>query len=166
MKKQLLTAGIMSAVGLAGITGASMAFADDNSSTNNSPMSGMVTAIADKFKLNKDDVQKVFDEQHSKMEQEHEQRVKDELATLVKDGKLTQEQADKLAAKRAELEKERQANRTNNQQKSRDDMKKEMDTKRSELETWAKDNGIDSQYLRFVMGRGGHGGGEHGGPKG
>jgi hypothetical protein len=41
-------------------------------------------------------------------------------------------------------------------------MKTEMDAKRTALETWAKENGIDSQYLRYVFG--GHHG--HGGPGG
>jgi hypothetical protein len=43
-------------------------------------------------------------------------------------------------------------------------MKTEMDAKRTALEAWAKENGIDTTYLRYVFGGGpGHG---HGGPGG
>ncbi len=159
MKKHVLAAGIASTIGLAGLAGVGIVSAAETTSSSN-PMSGLVSAIASKFNLNKDDVQKVFDEQHQAMEQERNNEVKNEIAQLVKDGKLTQDQADKLLAKRTELEKEREANRTNNQRPSKDD----LDKKRTEFETWAKDNGIDTSYLRYVMGHGGRGG--HGGPEG
>ena len=155
MKKHLVVAGIATAVGITGLTGIGVAnAATDTSSTN--PMSSLVDAIATKFNLSKSDVQKVFDEQHTKMEADREARIKDEVAQLVTDGKLTQDQADKINAKRAELEKEREAAKSSDSTKTRAEMKSERDAKRTELETWAKDNGIDSAYLRYVFG-GGHG---------
>ena len=93
-----------------------------------------------------------------KMEAERETQVKADVAQLVTDGKITQAQADKINAKRAELQKEREANKDTT--KTREEMKTEMDAKKTELEQWAKDNGINTDYLRYVMG-GGHG---HGGP--
>lgn len=163
MKKNLIIASAATAVGLAGLTGAGFAYAATNTANNTNPMDSLVSAVATKFNLNKDEVQKVFDEQHTAMEQERENEIKDELAQAVKDGKLTQAQSDAITAKRAELQKEREANRTSDQSKSRDEMKSAMDTKRTELEAWAKEQGIDTQYLRFVFGHGGRG---HGGPDG
>ncbi|HEY1085749.1 MAG TPA: hypothetical protein VGE34_03435 [Candidatus Saccharimonadales bacterium] len=155
MKKSLLAAGVVTAIGLTGVAGAATYAA---SSTQADPMSGLVGAIASKFNLDKSEVQKVFDEQRSQMETERENEIKDELAQLVKDGKLTQAQADKITAKREELKKEREANRTSGEKPSKSDMKKNMEARKTALEKWAKENGIDSQYLRYVFGGGHHGG--------
>jgi uncharacterized protein (DUF305 family) len=160
MRKQLLVAGIATAVGITGLTGVGIASAATNAAT--SPMSGLVEAISTKFNLNKTDVQAVFDEQRTKMQAEREAEVKQEVAQLVTDGKLTQDQADKINAKRAELQKAREAAMTAGETKTREERKSEVDAKRTELETWATDNGIDTEYLRFVMGHGGRG---HGGPR-
>ena len=167
MKKQLIIAGVVASTSIAGLAGVQIANAVTNSSDGDAdPMSSLVNALATKFKLNKADVQKVVDEQHAKMQAEREQRVKDQVSALVTDGKLTQAQADKINTKRAELDKEREANRTAGQnltaeqrQAKRQEMQTKMETKKAELTTWLKDNGIDEQYAYLLMGgRGGHGG--------
>lgn len=154
MRKQLITAGIVTTIGLAGVTGVGMASAMTNTSGTD-PFTNLVDAISTKFNLNKDEVQKVFDEQRTAMQAERETKVKEEVAQLVTDGKITQAQADAINAKRAELQKEREAAKSSPDTKTRAEMKSEMDARRTELETWAKDNGISTDYLRYVMGHGG-----------
>lgn len=156
--KKLVVAGTVVAVSLAGLAGGA-AYATTNSTSGTDPMSGLASAIATKFNLNKDDVQKVVDEQRTQMQAQRDQEVKDQVAQLVKDGKLTQAQADKINANRAELEKEREANRTSEQNLTDEQRKAKMDEHKTALDTWLKDNGIDSQYAYLLMGgRGGHGG--------
>jgi hypothetical protein len=75
---------------------------------------------------------------------------------------LTQAQADKINAKRAELVKEREANRTSEQNLTDAQRKTKMEERKTALDTWFKDNNIDSQYVYLLMG--GHGG--RGGPDG
>jgi len=162
MRKQLIAAGIATAVGVTGLVGVNVVNAATDTSSSTNPMSSLVDAIASKFSLNKDDVQAVFDEQRDKMEAEREAEAKQEVAQLVTDGKLTQEQADKINAKRAELKAEREAAKDSNDDKTREEMKDAMKSRRDELKQWASDNDIDEQYLRYVMG-GGHGHGP-GGP--
>ena len=158
MKKHLLAVGAATTLGLAGIAGIGIASATSNT-TGTDPMSNLVSAIATKFNLKQSDVQAVFDEQHTQMEQQRETEVKDKLAQLVKDGKLTQAQSDAITAKRAEIKKEMDANRTNGTKPTKAD----MDAKKTALEAWAKQQGIDTQYLHLVMGGpGGHRGGSDG----
>lgn len=165
MKKSLIAASVAAAIGTAGLVGVTAANAATTTSTTN-PMSSLVEALASKFNLNKTDVQAVFDAQRTKMEAERETQVKADVAQLVTDGKITQAQADKINAKRAELQKEREANKDAASTKTREEMKTEMDAKRAELEKWATDNGISTDYLRYVMGGGhGHGGSGFGGEK-
>jgi Skp family chaperone for outer membrane proteins len=164
MKKMLAAAGIATVIGATGLTSVGIVNAASTTNTSTDPMSSLVDAIASKFNLSKSDVQSVFDAQRTEMEAQHETKVKAKVAQLVTDGKLTQDQADKINAKRAELQKEREANKTTDQSKTREEMKTEMDAKRTTLEAWAKENGIDTTYLRYVFGGGpGHG---HGGPGG
>ena len=160
MKKQLAIAGIVAGITTAGITGVGIANAASTTTNSTNPMSSLVDAIASKFNLNKSDVQAVFDQQRTQMEANREAEVKKEVAQLVTDGKITQAQADAINAKRAEVQKEREANKDTT--KTREEMKSQMDVKRTELEQWAKDNGISTDYLRYVMG----GGRGHGGPGG
>ena len=161
MRKQIVAAGIATAVGVTGLTGFTVANAATDTSSQ-SPMSGLVEAISTKFNLNKDEVQAVFDAERAEMQAKRESDVKAEIAQLVTDKKITQEQADKLNTKRAELQKDREAAKGENSETSREERKTAMDAKRAELETWAKENEIDTQYLKYVMG-GGHG---CGGPEG
>ena len=165
MKKQFVAAAVATTVGLAGLgAGVANAATSDASSTN--PMSSLVDALSTKFNLDKTQVQAVFDEQKTMREAEREQEVKDELTQLFKDGKLTQAQSDSITAKRAELQKEREANKESFKDKTAAERKTARETKRTELETWAKDNGIDTQYLKYVFGHGPGGRGHHGGPRG
>ena len=158
--KKVIIASSIAALGVTGLAGGAV-FATANSTSGTDPMSGLVSAIATKFNLKKDDVQKVFDEQRTQMETQREQEVKDQVAQLVKDGKLTQAQADKINAKRAELVKEREANRTSEQNLTDAQRKTRMEERKTTLDTWLKDNSIDSQYAYLLMGgRGGSDGGK------
>lgn len=161
MKKHLVAIGIASTVGLAGVAGVGMANA---ATERTNPQDGLISAIASKFSLKKDDIQKVFDEQRTAHEKERETKINEELAQLIKDGKLTQAQVDALKAKRSELQKEREASRDEVKDKTRDEVKAKMDAKRTELENWASSQGIDNTYLRYIFG-GGHGMGGPGDPR-
>ncbi len=158
MKKQLIAAGIVAATGIAGMSSVGVANAQANAPSNTQhPMNSLVEAIASKFNLTTDDVQQVFDEQRSQMQEERETAIKEKIAGLVGDGKLTREQADKINAKRAELQAEREANRSNGQSLSRSERKAKMEEHKTELDAWLKSNNIDVTYAYLLMGAHGHG---------
>lgn len=161
MKKQLITLGAIAAIGTAGLVGVASASAESGSKAT-SPMNSLVKAIASKFSLKEADVQAVVDANHTAMEQQREADVKNEIAQLVKDGKLTQAQADAVNAKRSELEKQREANRSSDQNLTEAERKTKMNEHKTALDQWMKDNGIDGQYIRLLMGGRGHGHGGHG----
>jgi septal ring factor EnvC (AmiA/AmiB activator) len=165
MRKQVVIASLAAVIGATGLTGIGVVSAATDTSYSSNSMTGLVDAVASKFNVNKADVQAVFDEQRDKMEAKRTEQVKTDVAQLVKDGKLTQTQADALLKKRDELQAEREAAKRSitETDKTSDQRQAEMDAKRTELETWAKEQGIDRQYLRFVMG-GGRAHGMGGGP--
>lgn len=162
MKKHFLAAASIATIGIAGLGAGVAHAATNNSAASNEPMSNLVNALSAKFNLNKSDVQQVFDEQKTKMEVDHEQSMKDKVAKLVTDGKITQTQADAINAKRAELEKTREANHDSFKSMTADQRKSAREKQKADLEAWAKQNNIDTQYLHLVVG----GGRGHGGPGG
>jgi len=166
--------------------GLSAAYAATDSGKSD-PMSGLVSAIAQKFNLSEADVQTVFDEQRTKMEAEqeanraqmeaeHQAKFETKLSELVTAGKLTQAQANAIKAKKAELQAKMESakqtrrtqmqnmkNMTQEQRKAAMEARKtEMETQRTALQQWAKDNGISEEYMYLVNMGGGLGMGGHG----
>lgn len=157
-KKILLTIAAVSIVG-AGLLTSTTVFAQ-NTAEGQNPMTSLATKIADKFGLKKEDVQAVFDAERQERQKEMETRYEDELSQAVKDGKLTENQKSLIIAKQKELNSNRQTTMENMKNKTGDERKAAMKKERTDLETWAKENGIDIKYMRggFGMSHKGPGG--------
>lgn len=147
LKKSLLAVGAASAIGLASAAGVVSAAANTSARTD------LVDKIAQRFSLNRDDVQKVFDENRATHEAEMQQNMQDRLTQAVKDGKITEDQKAKILAKADEMK----TFMDTLKDKTAEERKTAMENKRNELEQWAKDNNIPIQYVRFLHGPRGHG---------
>ena len=160
IKKSLIVAGATLAVGtsvLGGIGAVSAASSTTGPDT-------LVEKIASKFNLNKDEVKAVFDENRTEMEASHKAKVEEKLTQAVTDGKITEDQKAKIIAKAEELKTQRDAERDSMKDKTDEERKALMEQHRTELEKWATDNGIPTEYLRFAGPGGGHGPRGMGGP--
>jgi hypothetical protein len=149
VKKSLMAAAAIASIGTVA----------ENNDSKTDPMSSLVDKIANRFNLNKADVQKVFDEERSTRQAEREAKISERLQKLVDEGTITADQKTKIEAKLKELKSEREANRDAFKNLSAEERKSKMEAKRTELENWAKENGIDLTKLMgiFMGGRGGHG---------
>lgn len=173
VRKTLVAAGAATAIGAATMVGVAQAATTTDSGS-------LVDKISQRFNVDKAEVQKVFDEEHSERKAKMEQRYEERLTQAVKDGKLTEDQKSKLLAKhkelKAEMEKKhesREAERGSMSSKTQEERealmeerKAEMDKQKSEIEAWEKANGIPTGYLGFGMHMKGGGPGGHGGPGG
>jgi hypothetical protein len=159
-KKILLTAAALAIVGTTLMT-AQHAFAQTSDTTTN-PMSSLVDKLATKFGLEKSQVQAVFDEERAAHQAEMRAKEEERLNTLVSEGKITQAQKQLIISKRQEMETQRESERESMQNMTAEERQAAMEAKRTALEQWATQNGIDSKYLK-AFGRGGHGmrGGMH-----
>ncbi|MBI4130246.1 hypothetical protein HY468_02945 [Candidatus Roizmanbacteria bacterium] len=132
----------------------SNAFAQ-NATVNTYPT--IVQKLVDRFGLNAEEVQQVFDEErdehHAKMQEMMESR----LTEAVTNGELTEEQKQLILQKQEEMQTEREQNREVFQNMTDEERRTAMEEKHDELEAWAKSNGIDLQYLMFQMKAGGFG---------
>lgn len=132
-KKAILATSLASAALASTLIVGGVAFAQ----TSNAQPGGLAQAIASKFNLNKDDVQKVIDQQH-------QDRLKQHLDKLVQDGKITSDQEAKIIAKLEEMKPKMEAARQISDQAER---KKALDALRNEMQQWEEDNGIPAGVM-------------------
>ena len=144
MNKKYFLYAIIPALVLASIGG--VAVYAQNATGNNS-MQDLVAKIAQRFNLNQNDVQAVFDEQKTEMHANMQTKFAEKLSQAVTDGKITQAEADAITAKREELQVKR-PNMANGEKPS----KELMQAHQTELKQWVTDNNIPIEY---VMGFGG-----------
>lgn len=159
MKRTLMVGGAVATIGIATLGSAGLAHAATSPSESN-PGQSLIDTIAKKFNLNKDEVKKVFDEDHTAREANREQKMKDRLDQAVKDGTLTQDQADKLIAKLKEMRTTRDADREAMKDKTQAERKALMQAERDAYQKWLSDNKIPEEF-GAPMGMGG-GRGHHG----
>ena len=148
IKKQLILSALVLSIVGTGVLGVVHASAQSNVDT---PYTSLVQKIADKFNLNKTEVQALFDQEHTEMEEKMKEHMTARLDQLVKDGKLTEAQKKLIQNKQLELQSAREATREKMKNMTDEERKSAMEKERAALETWAKKNSID---LKYVMGHG------------
>lgn len=121
----------------------------------------IVQKIAERFGLNQEEVQGVFDEYREEKHTVMQTHFQDQLSQAVADGKITEEQKQAILAKKDEL----RAKHTELKSLTWEEKKEAMNALKTEIQAWAEENGIDPSFL-FGMhggykGFGGHG--YHGG---
>ncbi|MCA9323559.1 hypothetical protein KC992_00475 [Candidatus Saccharibacteria bacterium] len=157
LSKQLIAAGVVTAVGAGSLLTIGAA-----SAATSSPQNSIIDKLVTKFNLNKDDVQAVFDEQHSEMEAERQQEFSDRLQAKVDDGTITAEQKTAIEQKWTELHDKMEE--LHDQELTREERHDQMKQFHDELKAWADEQGIDLTDIGPLGGRGM--GGRHGGGHG
>lgn len=107
----------------------------------------LIGKIAQKFGLKETEVRGVFDSQRAEHMAQMQVKMTERLNQLVKDGKITEVQKKLIEAKHAEIKKNMDSLKESQKNKTPAERKTLMDSKKAELEKWAKDNGIDLQYV-------------------
>lgn len=129
---------ILTGLGVFGITRVS---AQDSS---NYP--SIIQKLAQKFGLKEEDVQAVFNQDKEERHTQMQARFEEQLAQAVTDGKITETQKQLILEKHKELEANRQP-WIGMKDKTHEERRAARDAERQELESWAKQNGIDLDYL-------------------
>lgn len=132
------------AVGAIGIL---PAYAED--STTYAPI---VQKLADRFGLNVEDVEEVFDEERAERHAEMLQSFEDRLSEAVTNGKITEEQKQLILDKHEEMQ--AKMKELKSQDLTREEMQEEMKTYHEELKAWADEQNIDLPLFGFGKGFG------------
>ena len=156
-KNKILLGATVSAVVIGGVLmGSTRAFAQESTSATN-PMASLVQMIASKFGLNKDEVQAVFDQSREEMQKNRQEEYATRLSQLVTDGKITEAQKQLILSKHAQMQTARENELGAMKDQTQTERRASMEARRTELENWATQNGIDVQYL--MQGNGKNSGG-------
>ncbi len=154
MKRKMIIVPLVAAI-LTGVValGSAQAYAQSSEGQQT-----IVQRIAQKFGLKESDVQAVFDEERAAHKQVMQQRFVTKLDEAVKAGKLTEAKKQLILKKHAELQAKHEAFFAQRSSISKEEMMKQKQTERAELEAWAKENGIDMTYffggMKGGMGKG------------
>lgn len=162
MKQKLAYGGATAALAVALVAGGGAVAAQAAANDSASGPASIITKLAQKFGLKEADVKAVFDEEFAARKADMQTRMQERLTQLVADGKITETQKQLIVAKQQELHAARATEMESMKDKTPEERKAFMEQKRTELEAWAKANGIDLQYLMPMShgmggGRGGHG---------
>lgn len=144
MKNQIiLTALAITSAGAVAL-GASSVSAQTSTSDSYPPI---VQKIAQRFGLQENEVQAVFDEERTEHHQQMQQQLEERLNQAVSEGTLTQEQLEAIKSKHLELQQKRTAQRDEWQSKTPEERQQLMHTQREELNEWYEANGLTFDQL-------------------
>ncbi len=158
MNKKIALAAFIGTLAIAGILGVSKTYAQDEQPDS------LIQKLVEKFNLNKDEVQAVFDEERSERQAENQARFEERLSQAVSEGKITEDQKNLILEKHKELQEERANEIEEWKDLSQEERKEKMEQRREEMKSWMEENGIDLD-LMMILGGPGHGRGP-GGPEG
>jgi uncharacterized membrane protein YhiD involved in acid resistance len=141
-----LTLGVLIASGVYGLNSAFAKYGEGNLEIANK--------IAERFGLNKEEVQAVFDENRQEQRQKVEANFEQRLNQLQDEGKITEQQKEVIIAKKNELEVNNK-NREEFKNLSPEERRAKADQNREEIEKWATENGINLEEIKpFGVGKG------------
>lgn len=126
-----------------------------NAQTPTPGNTSIVDRITARFKLNKSDVQSVFNEFHNERHTQMQKTMEERLNQAVKDGKITEAQKQLVLTKMNEKFKEREQERTQLQSLTPEERRTHMQQEKQEMKDWAEKNNIDLSILNGSMGHGG-----------
>src|SRR3989344_4239859 len=111
----------------------------------------LVAAIAAKFNLNQSDVQSVFDEQREKHHSQMKVNLEQKLSQAVTDAKITEAQKQAILTKLSGIH-ENKPNFEEFKNLTEEQRKAKMEEKKTEMETWATQNGLTLDKLHEIIG--------------
>ncbi len=151
--KILLTLAAATVLG-AGLFTSRQVFAQETEQSAGNQMTSLVQRIAQKFNLQESEVQAVFDQERQEHQAQRQAAAEARLTQLVTDGKITEAQKQLIVAKQKELQEKRHSQMDSMKTMTQEERHSAMETERQSLEDWAKQNGIDVQYLMMMHGNG------------
>lgn len=123
------------------MTGAYSVYAANTESTQKYPP--IVEKLVQAFNLDRNKVDKVLGEYKQEREVQHKARLGERLDQAVKDGKITEKQKEAILKKMDEMKSKLEELKN----LSPEDRREELEKLRTDLQTWAKENGIDQQFM-------------------
>jgi len=113
----------------------------------------IVQKLAERFGLNVEEVQRVFDQQRDERMQQAQEKMNDRLEEFEQEGRITEDQKNQILAKQEEV----QSQILDLGDLSPEERKEKMSQIKTDLRDWAEENGIDIPLGLGIMGPMGRG---------
>ena len=123
--------------------------AEEESSTH-----PIIQKLVDKFNLNQDEVEAVFEENRQERQTQRQADHQAKLDQAVEAGILTEDQKNTLLEKQSEF----QGERGQFKDLSQEERQKERQSRQDQMQSWAEENGIDLEALHEFLGQNKEGG--------
>jgi tyrosyl-tRNA synthetase len=146
LKKKIFFPALALAIIGAGLIKTNFVSAQDMTGPNS-----LITAIAQKFNLNENDVKAVFDSEKSKRQTDMKTRLEQKLTQAVADGKITDAQKEAILNKFQDMQTNK-PNPADFKNMTADQRKAAFQQRKTDLENWEKQNGIDPATLQSLIG--------------
>ncbi len=149
------------------LAGGYSVFAASKQTTQSYPP--VIEKLVQAFGLDRSKVDKVLGDFKQEREAQHKAMLDQKLSQDVKDGKITAKQKDAILKKMDEMQNEMKNKMETFKALTPEERRQAMEKQRTDLQAWAKENGLDLSQLRFLFGghmRGGGPGRGFGGPPG
>ena len=141
--KVIISTLALGAIITAGAIGVRSVNADDYSNP-------VIERLAERFELNEDEVQAVFDAVRDEKRVEMQVRFEEKLGELVSNGTLTEEQKQAFLNKKEEMRSEKGEYRD----LSYEEKMELKESHNAEMQSWAEENGIDLSQIKAELGKG------------
>lgn len=129
------------------LIGGSFILVDKAMAENNRPHDSIVQRLVERFGLNQDEVESVFEQEHQERQQQMTALREEKLNQAMTAGVITAEQKQALLDKQNQWREENQGQEPGERQNHQ-----------QEMQTWMAENGIDHEALSEYMGGFGPGG--------
>jgi coenzyme F420-reducing hydrogenase alpha subunit len=140
---------------LVGSTVAGVGYVSAQDSGGSSSGLNIIQRLAQKFNLNEADVKAVFDEEMQEHHAQMKANLEEKLTQAVKDGKINETQKQAIITKFGEI-KVKKIEPGEFKELSKEEIQKMHEQRKTELENWAKENGLTVEALNELIGGGPH----------
>lgn len=140
------------AIAVLAIVGASIIGASNVSAQNTDARQNMIKSLAQKLGLEESKVQTAMNAIRTERQAEMQKQVEAKLNQAVKDAKITEAQKQLILKKHEEMRAKHEQEWMNMQNMTPEERRAEREEHRAELESWAKENGIDMSVFQLGMG--------------
>jgi hypothetical protein len=147
MKKKMLLPAIAAVVLSLGALGVGQIYAQDTTDHH----ANLIQQLAQKLGVSEDKVKTAFDEIHSDKHAQMQSQMEQRLSQAVTDGKITEAQKQAILVKFAEMKNNMPVKIDGFKNMSQEQRRQAMESKHTELESWAQQNGISLETLRELM---------------
>lgn len=115
------------------------------------PQQNIIQKLSEKLGISQDKVKSAFEEIHGERQTEMKANIEQKLTQAVTEGKIIETQKQAILTKFSEMHQNHRGNFQEFKSMTPEQRKQAKDSRKSELETWAQQNGINLETIKEIF---------------